>query len=99
MRATLVLVHATGAARGAASAAPAQAGVARPAVGEAASAAIAAARPAAGGPGDSNSGQTVLTGSSGVGDNTASWGPTASLSVPAAAVGGTYAGTLTQSVA
>jgi hypothetical protein len=198
MRATLVLVLATGAALGAVSVAPAQAGAARPATpagGGAVSATIAAARPAAGGPGDpattvtftvttgalslsapvsavlgsgapgtviaapvgsctvtddralasaswtvtaaetdfasgvqiipagaatytpgtvtttgvitatpstvtlSNSAQTVLTGSSGVGDNTASWDPTISVSVPASAVGGAYSGTLTQSVA
>ncbi|MFD8751893.1 hypothetical protein ACFV0O_13050 [Kitasatospora sp. NPDC059577] len=47
----------------------------------------------------SNSAQTVLTGSAGVGDNTASWNPTVAVSVPAGAVGGTYTGTLTQSVA
>jgi hypothetical protein len=47
----------------------------------------------------SNSAQTVLTGSAGVGDNTASWNPTLAVSVPAAAVAGTYNGTLTQSVA
>lgn len=47
----------------------------------------------------SNAAQTVLTGSSGVGDNTASWDPTVAVNVPAAAVAGTYTGTLTQSVA
>jgi hypothetical protein len=47
----------------------------------------------------SNSAQTVLTGSAGVGDNTASWDPTVAVNVPAGAVGGTYNGTLTQSVA
>ncbi|MFI8458531.1 hypothetical protein [Kitasatospora sp. NPDC085464] len=47
----------------------------------------------------SNSAQTVLTGSAGVGDNTASWNPTVAVNVPAGAVGGTYTGTLTQSVA
>jgi hypothetical protein len=47
----------------------------------------------------SNSAQTVLTGSAGVGDNTASWDPTIAVNVPASAVGGTYTGTLTQSVA
>ncbi|HUN34388.1 MAG TPA: hypothetical protein VMU95_20485 [Trebonia sp.] len=46
----------------------------------------------------SNSAQTVLTGSSGVGDNTASWNPTLTVNVPATAVGGQYSGTLTQSV-
>ncbi|MER7584158.1 hypothetical protein [Kitasatospora sp. NPDC097691] len=47
----------------------------------------------------SNSAQTVLTGTAGVGDNTASWNPTVAVNVPASAVGGTYTGTLTQSVA
>ncbi|MFG2907423.1 hypothetical protein ACGF13_20455 [Kitasatospora sp. NPDC048286] len=47
----------------------------------------------------SNSAQTVLTGSAGVGDNTASWNPTISVNVPPSAVGGIYTGTLTQSVA
>ncbi|WP_033823744.1 hypothetical protein [Kitasatospora sp. MBT63] len=47
----------------------------------------------------SNSAQTVLTGSAGVGDNTATWNPTVAVNVPAGAVGGTYTGTLTQSVA
>ncbi|MET8629649.1 hypothetical protein ABZW30_38980 [Kitasatospora sp. NPDC004669] len=47
----------------------------------------------------SNAAQTVLTGSAGVGDNTASWDPTVAVSVPAGAVAGTYTGTLTQSVA
>lgn len=47
----------------------------------------------------SNSAQTVDTGSAGVGDNTATWNPTISVHVPAGAVGGTYTGTLTQSVA
>lgn len=47
----------------------------------------------------SNSPQTVLTGSAGVGDNTASWDPAISVHVPASAVSGLYAGTLTQSVA
>ena len=46
----------------------------------------------------SNSAQTVLTGSSGVGDNTASWDPAITVHVPASAVGGLYTGTLTQSV-
>lgn len=46
----------------------------------------------------SNSAQTVLTGSAGVGNNTASWDPTITAHVPASAVGGTYTGTLTQSV-
>ncbi|MFJ9842425.1 hypothetical protein ACIRYZ_18470 [Kitasatospora sp. NPDC101155] len=47
----------------------------------------------------SNSAQTVVTGTAGVGDNTASWDPTVAVNVPASAVGGTYTGTLTQSVA
>lgn len=46
----------------------------------------------------SNTAQTVLTGSDGVGDNTASWDPTIAVNVPASAVGGLYTGTLTQSV-
>ncbi|MFE0457831.1 hypothetical protein ACFW1A_01055 [Kitasatospora sp. NPDC058965] len=46
-----------------------------------------------------NSAQTVLTGSAGVGDNTASWDPTIAVNVPVSAIGGTYTGTLTQSVA
>ncbi len=41
--------------------------------------------------------KTVVTGS-GVGDNTASWNPTIAVAIPAAAVNGTYTGTLTQSV-
>ena len=40
----------------------------------------------------------VVTGTSGVGNNTASWNPSVSVAVPASAVGGTYTGTLTQSV-
>ncbi|MFF5527501.1 hypothetical protein ACFY8K_20840 [Streptomyces misionensis] len=47
----------------------------------------------------SNSPQVVVTGSDGVGDNTASWDPTIAVNVPPSAVGGTYTGTLTQSVA
>jgi hypothetical protein len=47
----------------------------------------------------SNTAQTVLTGTAGVGNNTASWDPTIAVNVPASAVGGTYTGTLTQSVA
>ncbi|MFD8479286.1 hypothetical protein [Kitasatospora sp. NPDC059673] len=47
----------------------------------------------------SNSAQTVLTGTAGVGDNTATWDPTVSVHVPASAVGGVYTGVLTQSVA
>ena len=40
----------------------------------------------------------VVTGTSGVGNNTAMWNPTVSVAVPAGAVGGAYTGTLTQSV-
>jgi hypothetical protein len=40
----------------------------------------------------------VVTGTAGVGDNTATWNPTLSVAVPASAVGGIYTGTLTQSV-
>jgi hypothetical protein len=40
----------------------------------------------------------VVTGTSGVGDNTATWNPVISVAVPASAVGGPYPGTLTQSV-
>jgi hypothetical protein len=42
--------------------------------------------------------QPVVTGTAGVGDNTATWDPTLSVAVPAGAVVGTYTGTLTQSV-
>jgi hypothetical protein len=41
--------------------------------------------------------QTVVT-ATGSGNSTASWDPTIAVAVPAAAVGGTYTGTLTQSV-
>ncbi|MFE2106690.1 hypothetical protein ACFXAF_12595 [Kitasatospora sp. NPDC059463] len=47
----------------------------------------------------SNSAQTVVTGTSGVGDNTATWNPTVAVDLPASAVGGIYTGTLTHSVA
>ncbi|MEU1415010.1 hypothetical protein [Streptomyces sp. NPDC005731] len=47
----------------------------------------------------SNSGQPVVTGSAGVGDNTATWNPTVTVNVPAGAIAGAYTGTLTQSVA
>ncbi|MFG2843359.1 hypothetical protein ACGF12_09305 [Kitasatospora sp. NPDC048296] len=47
----------------------------------------------------SNSAQTVVTGTAGVGDNTATWDPTVAVNVPAGAVGGIYNGMLTQSVA
>ena len=40
----------------------------------------------------------VVTGTAGVGNNTASWNPNLAVAVPAAAVGGTYTGTVTQSV-
>lgn len=45
-----------------------------------------------------NSAQDTATGPAGVGDNTASWDPVVSVHVPADAAGGTYTGTLTQSV-
>ena len=40
-----------------------------------------------------------MTGTAGVGDNTATWDPAISVAVPAAAVDGVYTGTLTQSAA
>jgi hypothetical protein len=40
----------------------------------------------------------VVAGTAGVGNNTATWNPALSVAVPAAAVGGAYTGTLTQSV-
>jgi hypothetical protein len=43
--------------------------------------------------------QPVVTGTAGVGNNTATWDPTLSVAVPASAVAATYTGTLTQSVA
>jgi hypothetical protein len=43
--------------------------------------------------------QVVVTGTAGVGDNTATWDPTIAVTVPGTAVGGAYAATLTQSVA
>jgi hypothetical protein len=46
----------------------------------------------------SNGAQTVVTGTAGVGDNTATWDPTVAVAIPAAAVGGPYTGTLTHSV-
>lgn len=46
----------------------------------------------------STSPQAVVTGSAGVGDNTASWNPTITVAIPAAAVGGAYVATLTQSI-
>jgi hypothetical protein len=45
----------------------------------------------------STASQTIVTGTAGVGDNTASWNPTLTVSVPPAAVAGLYTGTLTQS--
>ena len=42
--------------------------------------------------------QAVVTGTAGVGNNTASWSPTVAVAVPVQAVTGTYTGTLTQSV-
>jgi hypothetical protein len=42
--------------------------------------------------------QTVVAGTAGVGNNTATWNPAIAVAVPAAAVGGLYTGTLTQSV-
>jgi hypothetical protein len=42
---------------------------------------------------------TVVAGTAGVGDNSATWDPTISVAVPAGAVAGAYTGTLTQSVA
>ena len=46
----------------------------------------------------SGSPQAVVTGTAGVGDNTAGWDPAISVAVPPFAVGGIYTGTLTQSV-
>jgi hypothetical protein len=45
-----------------------------------------------------NAPATVVAGSAGVGDNSASWSAGVSVAVPAGAVGGPYTGTLTQSV-
>ena len=42
--------------------------------------------------------QAVVTGTAGVGNNTAGWNPAISVAVPPSAVGGAYTGTLTQSV-
>ncbi len=47
----------------------------------------------------SGAAQAVVTGSSGVGNNTATWDPTLDVAVPNTAVGGTYTGTVTHSVA
>ncbi|HEY7143788.1 MAG TPA: hypothetical protein VH637_06025 [Streptosporangiaceae bacterium] len=46
----------------------------------------------------SNSPQTVVAGANGTGNNSASWDPTVAISIPAAAVFGTYAGTIAHSV-
>jgi hypothetical protein len=46
----------------------------------------------------SSTAQVALTGTAGVGDNTASWNPTVAVNVPASAIGGVYSGTLTHSV-
>ena len=46
----------------------------------------------------SNSPQDVVDGSAGSGDNSASWNPTILIAIPGTAVGGTYTGTLTESV-
>jgi hypothetical protein len=46
----------------------------------------------------SGSAQTIVAGTSGVGDNTASWDPTVAVAVPASAVAGVYTGTITHSV-
>ena len=46
----------------------------------------------------SNAAQAVVAGTAGVGNNTATWNPTIAMAVPAAAVGGLYTATLTQSV-
>lgn len=46
----------------------------------------------------SGAAQTVVTGTAGVGDNSATWDPALAVAVPASAVGAPYSGTLTQSV-
>jgi hypothetical protein len=46
----------------------------------------------------SNAAQTVVTGTAGVGNNTAAWNPALQVTVPSAAVGGAYSATLTDSV-
>jgi hypothetical protein len=43
--------------------------------------------------------QTVVAGTAGVGNNTATWNPSIVVDIPPAAVGGAYTGTLTQSIA
>jgi hypothetical protein len=47
----------------------------------------------------SSASQTTVSGTAGVGNNTASWDPTLAVAVPAAAVAGLYSGILTQSAA
>lgn len=46
----------------------------------------------------SNTATPDVYGTAGIGDNSATWNPTIAVAVPAAAVAGTYTGTLTQSV-
>lgn len=46
----------------------------------------------------SNGAQTVVAGTGGTGDNSATWNPTLAVSAPAAAVVGTYTATLTEAV-
>jgi hypothetical protein len=46
----------------------------------------------------SHTAQTVVTGTAGIGNNTASWDPNLEVSVPPAAVGGAYSATVTDSV-
>ena len=56
-------------------------------------------RPAGTAAGDfSGTAQTVVAGTAGVGDNTATWNPALSVAVPPFVVGGAYTGTLTHSV-
>jgi hypothetical protein len=45
-----------------------------------------------------NTAAPVVTGTDGVGNNTASWNPALAVAVPASGVGGTYTGALTESV-
>jgi len=47
----------------------------------------------------STAGQTVVSGTAGVGNNSASWSPTEAIAIPASAVGGLYTSTLTESAA
>ena len=46
-----------------------------------------------------NAAQTAFTGGSLIGNNSASWNPTMVVTIPAAAVVGTYTGTVTHTVA